>query len=179
MTYYDRVCIAEDFKDSEGKWVKSFPSEFVYYNTRAWTVWKGLQGRCKVGGIMQERQPTFMGNVNNFENFQDFAGWCQTQYGYNNKEGNGKYWQLDKDIIKPLNKTYSPNFCCFVPQRLNSALLFKSASRGELPLGVFLDKRRGHFIARCRGLDSKVIWLGSFGDKMTAHRAWQLENISN
>src|SRR5690606_38123722 len=93
-------------------------------------------------------------------------------------DDNGKYWQLDKDIIKPFNKEYSKENCCFVPHRVNSLLLFKSASRGNLPLGVFLDKRRDDYIARCRGIDSKVKWLGSFTNPLLAHRAWQLSKIN-
>lgn len=177
MGFYDKVIIVEDEKDSSGNWIKGYSDGEIYCTTRAYKLWHGMSSRCKTGAT-QSRQKTFAGNINGFESFQVFAEWCQDQFGYMSKEDNGKYWQLGKDIIKPFNKTYSQETCCFVPQRINSLLVFKSASRGKLPLGVYLDQRRGHYIARCRGSESVVAWLGSFDNPDDAHKAWQLEKCS-
>ena len=50
-----------------------------------------------------------------------------------------QHWKLglclDKDIIKPGNKVYCPEFCCFIPQALNVLLLHNNHIRGEWPIG--------------------------------------------
>lgn len=43
---------------------------------------------------------------------------------------------LDKDIIKKGNKCYCPEYCCFVPQRVNNLIENRSNDRGILPIGV-------------------------------------------
>ena len=57
--------------------------------------------------------------------------------------------ELDKDIIKPGNKHYSPETCCFVPQALNALLNDNSATRGDHPKGVCFDKRSGKYLTQC------------------------------
>ena len=54
-----------------------------------------------------------------------------------------KSWEnleLDKDIIKPGNKMYSPYTCCFVARDLNALLNSHSLASGEYPQGVSYDK---------------------------------------
>jgi hypothetical protein len=48
-------------------------------------------------------------------------------------------WQgkaLDKDIISPGNKVYSPDNCCFISGALNSLLNGYDRGRGNYPKGV-------------------------------------------
>lgn len=78
-------------------------------------------------------------------NFQNFAGWCQTQEGF---ALNG--WQLDKDLLVPGNRTYGPDTCCFLPRRLN--LLISNVSYKGRPYG-----KTGKFHFRCRDVDGKTV----------------------
>jgi hypothetical protein len=74
---------------------------------------------------------------------------------------------LDKDILLPGNKHYSPELCAFVPKWLNAFISnMKQKDRGELPMGV--QKYGNRFIARfgCRGT---AMYLGSFMDAESAH----------
>ena len=48
--------------------------------------------------------------------------------------------QLDKDIIKPGNKVYSPDCCAFVPNYVNSSLVDRKVARGNTPQGVYKCK---------------------------------------
>ena len=49
---------------------------------------------------------------------------------------------LDKDILFKHNKIYSPQTCCFVPQKINTMFTKSDASRGDLPIGV-TQKNKG------------------------------------
>ena len=55
---------------------------------------------------------------------------------------------LDKDIIAPGSKLYSPETCSFVLQSTNNFVIASDATRGELPLGVDLLKRTGRYRAK-------------------------------
>lgn len=66
-----------------------------------------------------------------FLTFVNFANWCDKQAGFRR---NG--YELDKDILKKGNRTYTAEFCCFVPKYINSLTLSTKSNRGELPIGV-------------------------------------------
>ena len=68
-------------------------------------------------------------------NFQNFAEW----YYANQYEVKGRL-HIDKDILYPGNKFYSPYHCLLVPQRINMLFTNKSNKRG-LPNGI---KRNGN-----------------------------------
>lgn len=167
-----------DFKDGNGKWVKSYcPIPYECHHTRAGVLWKNINNRCKVGGTEQKKHPTYIGCTNGFTDFQEFAEWCQYQYGYLNKEENGKYWAIDKDLIEYNNMTYSPNKCLFVPQRINTLLTARDATRGKWPLGVYWNEQAKKFKAQCCNGKGKRQYLGLFTNPLEAHTAWQRAKI--
>ena len=63
------------------------------------------------------------------------------------EEQSWKGKELDKDIIAPGNKIYSPETCCFVDQPLNLLLCDARAIRGPLPVGVCYHKQNNNYIA--------------------------------
>jgi hypothetical protein len=82
--------------------------------------------------------------------------------------------QLDKDILVPGNKVYSPETCVFVSSALNSFLLDHGRARGKWPLGVGPHKMTGKFRARCSNpFTGKEESLGMFSDPADAHEAWR------
>ena len=88
------------------------------------------------------------------------------------QEWHGK--SLDKDIISPGRKLYSPETCAFVLKATNSFVTASDASRGEYPVGVSLYKRTGKYRAQCnnpfiRGKEH----LGLFLTPEEAHEAWR------
>ena len=86
-------------------------------------------------------------------------------------------WQdksLDKDIIAPRSRLYSPETCAFVLKATNSFVTARDASRGEYPIGVSLFKRTGKYRAHCNNLfTGKVEHLGYFSTPEEAHDAWR------
>jgi hypothetical protein len=65
-----------------------------------------------------------------WHNFQNFAEWF-----YDNFKNNG--WFLDKDILCPTCKIYSPETCCFVPNEVNVLFSKNNISTYNLPRGVY------------------------------------------
>ena len=81
---------------------------------------------------------------------------------------------LDKDIIAPRSKLYSPETCAFVLQATNKFVTARDASRGEYPIGVSLYKRTGKYIAQCKNpFTGKNENLGYFSAQEEAHEAWR------
>lgn len=140
---------------------------------RAARLWFGIRRRCDpAGGYVKER-PTYIGCTNAFASFDEFRAWAENQPGFYRKDRNGKWWQLDKDLIQPGCKSYSPSTCIFVPAKINSLLVACNATRGEWPLGVYLDTQRGRWKAQCSDGSGKSKHIGHFDCPTKAHRAWQ------
>jgi len=116
--------------------------------------WQHMLERC-YDPKFHERCPTYIGCtvVEEWRSFTVFRSWMLDQ------DYHGKH--LDKDIIHPGNKMYSPEFCCFVSRQVNNLLTDHGAARGEWPKGVYFDKRNGRFIAHIRK-HSKLHNLGYF-----------------
>lgn len=124
---------------------------------RAYKVWNGMLERC---GTHKNYLDCSVDP--RWHNYQTFAQWYSKQVVL---EG----WQIDKDILFPGNKVYSPETCCIVPQPLNSFFTANRSSVGELPLGV--SKNRNKFQARAR-LGGKRIYLGTFSTAEEAHQVY-------
>ena len=96
-------------------------------------------------------------------NFQNFARWCEEQKYLNAVDDRGKHYQLDKDILVKGNKIYSPETCCFVPQKVNALLISGKTSRGKFPIGVTYCKRDKVYKA-ILSRNGSVITLGQSKD---------------
>lgn len=171
----------EDRKNSSGFWIRSWTDKlesgvFVQHHTLSGSRWGEIGKRVKVGGRFQSKKPSYVGVENLFGDFQEFVEWSKGQVGYDLKEDNGMFWAIDKDILNANSKSYSPENCLFVPSRVNSFMVSCSASRGDLPIGVVRSPTAGKFIAACRGL-SENLYLGTFDDPISAHRAWQTKKV--
>ena len=107
--------------------------------------------------------------------FSKFKAWMEVQTW--DVEG----YQLDKDLIKRGNKVYSPEYCAFVPDYVNTALL--ANKKGQYPLGVTMwnAARAKCFVAQCssRCSDNNSKYLGYFTDPFEAHKAWQEAKIAS
>ena len=81
---------------------------------------------------------------------------------------------LDKDIIVPGSRLYSPKTCAFVLNATNLFVIARDASRGDYPIGVHLFKRTGKYRAYCKNLfTGKREYLGLFSTPEEAHEAWR------
>lgn len=103
--------------------------------------------------------------------FSNFKEWADDKYF----EG----CVLDKDILSGQIKTYSPDTCCFIPERINLLFLIpKKKIKSTLPIGVTVDPRKKEgtrrFVARVGcSIGRKNTHLGMFYDPIDAHIAWQ------
>ena len=81
---------------------------------------------------------------------------------------------LDKDIILPGNRLYSPDTCAFVLTATNLFVTARDAIRGECPIGVHLYKHTGKYQVQCKNpFTGKREYLGYFSTPEEAHEAWR------
>jgi len=100
--------------------------------------------------------------------FSKFKKWMKMQ-NWNGKE-------LDKDIIKPGNKVYSPENCAFVNGNLNKILNLQKDKRGMYSLGVTIVKRNNKYHSRVRR-NGNQISLGVFSTQAEASDAYLKEKV--
>jgi hypothetical protein len=130
-------------------------------------VWKGMLERC-YSAKCQARHPTYIGCsvVEDWLTFSTFRSWMEKQ------DCEGKH--LDKDILIPGNKVYSPDTCTLITASLNKFVIGSDASRGAWPIGVFWNKGRGKFVAQCSNpVTGKRAHIGVFDCPDAAHEAWR------
>ena len=84
--------------------------------TPEYGAWYLMLQRC-YDPVFHSRQPTYIGVTvcPEWLNFQNFAYWyCnQPQYNWN--------FELDKDVLYPGNRIYSPMTSCLIPKEINNA----------------------------------------------------------
>lgn len=96
----------------------------------------------------------------NWYDFQKFAEWF-----HNNKPVNYKSnHKLDKDLLVKGNSTYGVNYCCIIPNRINTALMNKR-NKDDLPMGITrTDDNKDILRVRCSNHEGKSIHLGTTRD---------------
>ena len=103
--------------------------------------------------------------------FRSFRAWWLENY----REGG----HLDKDLLVVGNREYSPRSCLYIPQWLNKFTTDSGASRGELPVGVYLCKQTGKYKSQCcNPITGKNRNLGRFSTPKAAHEAWLTYKLS-
>lgn len=146
------MATSHDFK-LNGKWAKYTP--VTYIMTQAYQTYSSMVQRTRPGGKYQAKKPAYIGTSNGFGDFQSFADWAVQQVGY----GVPGY-QLDKDLLVPGNKVYSPENCCFLPAEINSALRRDQSSKTSgFPVGIFRHNKNG-LVARI-SIRGKLVHLAS------------------
>jgi hypothetical protein len=115
--------------------------------------WKHMLSRCYQEKSLT-KHPTYIGCsvCPEWLIFSNFKRWMEQQ--------DWRGLELDKDIIKPFNKVYCPDFCRFIPRYLNSLLTNCMKNKGKYSLGVTWQKADKKYRAkicdngkrRCLGL---------------------------
>lgn len=93
-----------------------------------------------------------------WHNFQNFGDWFDKNYYKIDNER----MELDKDILVRYNKTYGPNACVFVPNKINSLFISQNSNRGECPIGVYYKKKNQKYCAQCNVDYRKRFYLGLY-----------------
>lgn len=129
--------------------------------------WGNMLIRC-YSPAEKKRHPTYTGCsvCPEWHSFMAFKAWMLTQ------DWQGK--QLDKDLLIPGNKRYSPETCAFVDKVTNTFTNELLVKRGELPIGVTWDAQSRQFKARCRNpYTKKRETLGKFPTTSSGYEAWK------
>ena len=130
--------------------------------------WKNMLFRCYSPSVLA-KSPCYSGCsvCDEWLSFSAFHEWFEGQH----KEPG---WHLDKDLLTPGNKCYSPDSCIFVPQAVNSFTTDNRAKRGDCLIGVNWHKRDKRYRSQCKnpftGADEH---LGYFTNEQEAHFAWK------
>ncbi len=134
-------------------------------NYQPYRYWKNMLERC-YSDKYHARKPTYQECevCEEWQEFSYFDKWLSPQ----DYEG----LELDKDILVPGNKLYSPDTCILVPRKVNSFITDSSAAIGEHPVGVRYDKLTGNFQAQCNNGTGKKIHLGCFESPKEAHKSY-------
>ena len=157
-----RVHVQEWVTKDGGKRIRKSVFICKYY-----AAWRDMLTRCYSKKLL-ESYPTYIGTsvCSEWLSATAFKKWMDQQ------DWSGKC--LDKDIIVPGNKLYSPDTCAFVLPTTNSFVTARDACRGDYPIGVNLYKRTGKYRAQCGNLSTgKNEHLGLFSTPEDAHEAWR------
>lgn len=140
--------------------------------TKSYTTWSCMIQRC-YDPKYHLKTPTYIDCYvdERWYDFQDFAEW------YENHEYSGLGFTLDKDILTPDNKAYSPETCCFVPQEINKLLNSRRNARGLYPQGVVFHKLVGMYHAQMN-IGKLKKHLGYFDCPNEAHQAYKIAKES-
>ena len=128
---------------------------------KIYNAWRNMITRC-YGEKSLQRNPTYKGCTVDptWYSFMSFRSWMIKQ-DWEDK-------QLDKDILIPGNKIYSPDTCVFVSCQINSLLTDRLAERGDYPMGVSWDKESQKFKAYIN-INNRLKSLGRFNNAQEAH----------
>ena len=157
-----RTQVWEWVTENGGKRIRKCVFTCKYY-----TVWKGMLERCYSQKYLESR-PSYIGTsvCNEWVYASEFKKWMEQQ------DSQDKC--LDKDIVVPRSKLYSPETCAFVLQATNSFVTASNASRGDYPIGVYLFKETGKYKAQCGNpFTREREHLGYFSTPEDAHEAWR------
>ena len=127
-------------------------------------IWVNMLRRCYCPKYLA-KNPTYKGCsvAKEWLVFSCFREWVLKQ-DYQGKE-------LDKDILAPNNKKYSPEVCVFVSHSLN-LLLAKPRNKRSYPTGVSFEKRTNKFYANCK-TNGEVSYLGCFSSASVAAKKYR------
>ena len=157
-----RTQVYEYVTENGGKRIQKHVFLCKYY-----VVWRDMLRRCYSEKFL-ERNPTYIGTsvCNKWLYATAFKKWMEKQ-DWSDKS-------LDKDIIVPRSKLYSPDTCAFVLQATNLFVTASDAIRGDYPIGVSLYKPTGKYKAQCNNpLTGKSEHLGLFSTPEDAHEVWR------
>lgn len=147
---------------SPGKYASRVGSK----RTKVYQSWLGMIARCYSEKNLQN-SPSYRGCTVCAEwlEFQNFAEW----FGINYIEG----FAIDKDVIKPGNRVYCPEYCDFVPTAINTMLTHASRkhTRYDLPPGVSFCTFTNRYIV-VMSFDGKSRTVGRYDDPIAARAAF-------
>lgn len=135
--------------------------------------WVGILQRCYSTKFQQQRPTCKDCSIDeHWLRFSNFKRWVETQPSIDLTKA-----EIDKDLLFPRNKKYSPNTAVLVSQEVNSFLIGRTSSKGQYMLGVCWNKRCKKYYSQCSNSSPKrgrrSGYLGLFDTELEAHLAWK------
>lgn len=136
---------------------------------RAYAAWTGILQRC-YSEKFQKDHPTYSGCevYEGWLYFSNFLPWWRENFN----EG----CEIDKDILVPGNKIYSPDTCIYVPRFINCFVTDCERRGNKYPIGVTYWEPRKKFRART-WVNGKLVTIGLYKTVEEAHEAWFKKKI--
>lgn len=128
--------------------------------------WKSMIQRC-YSKEFHKKNPTYKGCFvcEEWKIFSNFKRWMESQ------DWKGK--SIDKDLLYPGNRVYSPKTCVFISTKINSFMTEANSARGELMIGVSYCKSRGLYESNCSNpITGKPEKKRYFNTELDAHNFW-------
>jgi hypothetical protein len=120
--------------------------------------WRKIVERCR-GAWSLRAKPRYedCSVCPEWYSFMAFRGWLVAHEGWEGLE-------VDKDILYPGNRLYSPETCALVPQWLNKAFVPPKGSAFGMPPGVTEVRKITctRYMARCTDTTGTRVFLGLF-----------------
>ncbi|WP_449555224.1 hypothetical protein [Lelliottia amnigena] len=153
--------------NSDSKFTVMIKRDGKTYIHTAYEAWRLILSRCYNKREL-DKFPAYYGCYvcEEWLSFMGFYEWWQKNFfrGY----------QLDKDILSPGNKIYSPDYCLYIPGWLNGFAAPVKAKKSDLPTGVSFVK--GRYRSRII-IDRKTLWLGEHDSAEDAHEEWFIKKL--
>jgi hypothetical protein len=137
---------------------------------RSYQIWRNMLYRC-YDVKYKTKYPTYkeVTCCSDWLYFSKFKHWYDSNY----PNIPNTVFHLDKDILHKNNKLYSPENCCFVPDRINYLLLRCEQNIGKNLPGVFYRNDVNLYASRINILDehnnkNKKLHLGYFSNEHDA-----------
>lgn len=164
IVYGFGICDA-DYPITKEEWVDGKKKRVwvcTFYRT-----WRNMISRCYRDYKLNQK-PGYKDCwvCDEWKRFSVFKKWMEAQ------DWEGK--ELDKDILVPGNRIYSPEKCVFVGHELNSFVIDPKSGGRKYPIGVRKRSGDDKYEARCRNPFTKTTeYLGCFATTSEAHSAWK------
>lgn len=135
----------------------------------AYAHWRNMLMRC-YSEAYQNRNPNYIGCTvdERWHKFSVFLEWFKENYidGY----------ALDKDLLIPSNKCYSPETCCFLPPKINTMIVARHRKTNRFGKGVSITPK-GKYVAFLNRYN-KTYNLGHFDTIEEAFNAYKKGKIA-
>ena len=127
--------------------------------------WINIFVRCYSLSALKTR-PTYIdcSVAEEWHYFMTFRAWMM------NQDWEGK--ELDKDILIPDNKIYSPETCCFVSSDINKILNKNSSLKDSSLKGIYFDKFRDKYEAQISkyGKNKRIGYFDTLSEAKLAYK---------
>lgn len=152
-------------KDSSGKHIPAYET------------WRGIIRRCYDANFQTAlRNVTYTDCIidDRWRSFTAFKEWFEDP-----ENGYQPGYTIDKDVVVHGNKVYAPETCILIPRELNMLFIKDKAKRGELPIGVYYNKKLNKYSASVQGRENgQQPYLGLFPTIEEAFMAYKKEKES-